>query len=187
MSVDSRGDDVREVIATLFAQVHRPYALDASIKGRLYVSFDQMPFPKALDVVLTQAGLVAKDRDGVTMIAPRPAPSPLPSSGGKKGPPRDVTPPKPAPKPIPAPLPPVKGPNLARRVTTRLTRAPLADVFAAFAEQSKTPIELAPSVPAYRVDAFFVKTSLGYALGRVCRAAGLEYETVGEKIVVRKL
>ena len=179
VSVDSRGDDVREVIATLFAQAHRPYALDASIKGRLYVALDRMPFAKALGVVLTQAGLVAREEDGVTMIvpAPMPAAASLPSAAVVK---------KPA--PVPASQPPkpsITKANLARRVTTRLSHAPLADVFATLTEQTRTPIELDPSVPAYRVDAFFVKSSLGYALGRVCKAAGLAYEVEEGKIVVR--
>ncbi len=172
VSLDARGDDVREVLATLFAQVHRPYALDASIKGKLYVSFDRMPFPKALNVVLAQANLVARDQDGVTLIAPAPKPVA----------PKPVVPPKTAVTPVSKPVEKVEKPTaiapatLAHRVTTRLSRAPLADVFAALGEQAGIPIELDPDVPAYRVDAFFAKTSLRYALDRVCKAAGLRYE-----------
>lgn len=201
VSLDARGDDVREVLATLFAQAHRPYALDASIKGKLYVKLDGMPFPKALNVVLTQANLIARDQDGVTMIVPKPsvskaaAPKPLAS----KGP--DTTKPdssKPAPlKPIPSRSPLVVAPKrvekdepparidpkvLAHRVTTRLSRAPLADVFASLSEQVGVPIELDPAVPAYRVDAFFVKTSLRYTLDRLCKAAGLRYEPTADGI-----
>ena len=170
VSLDARGEDVREVLATLFAQARRPYALDASIKGKLYVAFDRMPFPKALGIVLAQANLVARDRDGVTLIAPAPVPMPKPL---------------PVAKPAPVLVAPAKSlppEAFARRITTRLSRAPLADVFAALGAQAKVTIEVDPAVPAYRVDAFFAKTSLRYALDRVCRAAGLRYE-VAEGII----
>ncbi len=171
VSLDARGDDVREVLATLFAQAHRPYALDASIKGRLYVALDRMPYAKALGIVLAQANLVAREKDGVTMIAPAPkvvAPAPAPVVEKKAAPPVVAIPPS----------------AFARRVTTRLSRAPLADVFAALGEGAKVEIVLDPSVPAYRVDAFFARTSLRYALDRVCKAAGLRYVVAGGKIRV---
>ena len=170
VSLDARGEDVREVLATLFSQAHRPYALDASIKGRLYVTFDRVPFPKALDIVLTQAGLSARDKDGITLIAPAPAatPKPLPKA--------------PAPVPPAKPLPTLDPQTFARKVTTRLSRVPLADVFAALGEQAKVAIDVDAAVPAYRVDAFFAKSSLRYALDRVCKAAGLRYEVKGDRI-----
>lgn len=177
VSVDSRGDDVREVIATLFAQAHRPYALDAAIKGRLYVTLVRMPFPKALSVILKQASLVARDQDGVTMIAPAPkavapvVPTPVVAIAKKAA--------------TPVVVPKVPASTFARRVSTRLSRAPLAEVFAAFGEQAGVEIAVDPSVPPYRVDAFFAKTSLRYALDRVCKAAGLTYAVGGGKIVVR--
>ena len=168
VSVDSRGEDVREVLATLFAQVHRPYALDASISGKLYVTLDRMPFPKALGIVLTQANLVARDKDGVTLITVAPKP---------------VAPPKtPVVVPVAKPLPSLAPETFSRKVTTRLNRALIADVFAALGAQAKVAIEVDPAVPAYRVDAFFAKTSLRYALDRVCKAAGLTYEVRGDQI-----
>lgn len=171
VSVDSRGEDVREVLATLFAQVHRPYALDASISGKLYVTLDRMPFPKALGIVLTQANLVARDKDGVTLITVAPKP---------------VAPSKPPVVPAAKPLPSLAPETFSRKVTTRLNRAPIADVFAAFGAQAKVAIEVDPAVPAYRVDAFFAKTSLRYALDRVCKAAGLTYEVRGDRIRIAR-
>ena len=176
ISLDSRGDDVREVLATLFAQANKPYALDAAIKGKLYVKLDRFPYAKALGVVLSQAGLQAKDKDGVTMISPIPVP-PAPKTAPVKPVVAKPLPPKPAVGPVPTAV-------LARRVTTRARRAPLADVLASLGEQAKVEIEVDPSVPAYRVDAFFIKTSLKYALDRVCKAANLRYEFSDGKIVV---
>ena len=175
VSLDARGEDVREVLATLFAQVRRPYALDASITGKLYVAFDRMPFPKALGIVLTQANLVARDKDGVTIIAPAPKPLTIVPK------PPTAAPAAPAAKPVTT-LDPA---TFARKVTTRLNRAPLTDVFAALSIQAKVPIEVDPTVPAYRVDAFFAKSSLRYALDRICKAANLRYEVQGDRIRIR--
>lgn len=174
VSLDARGEDVREVLATLFAQAHKTYALDASIKGKLYVKLDAVPYEKALEIVLAQSGLVAKSKDGILIVSPVPTPAP-------------VAKPATAPvvkKPVAAP-PAITPATFARKVTTRLNRKPLADVFAAFGEQAKVKIELDPSVPAYKIDAFFVKTSLKYALDRVCKAAGLRYAVEGEKIKIK--
>lgn len=176
ISLDARGEDVREVLATLFAQSKKPYALDASIKGKLYVRLDALPYDKALAIVLGQAGLIANDKDGVLVISP--APSVV------KAEPKDAA--QPLAKKT---LPPkqsgtVPSAVFARRVTTRLSRTPLADVFAALGNQAKVTIKVAPSVPAYRVDAFFAKTSLKFALDRVCSAAGLAYAVEGAIIKV---
>ena len=169
VSLDARGDDVREVLATLFAQAGKPYALDAGIKGKLYVKLDGMRYDKALAIVLAQAGLGAKEKDGVLMVKPLPVVA-------------AVVAPVPKPKPVEKPLSPA---IFAQKVTTRVSRAPLADVLASLGAQAKVTIELDPNVPAYRIDAFFIKTSLRYALDRVCKAAGLRYVIQGEKIVVR--
>lgn len=184
VSLDARGDDVREVLATLFAQAHRPYALDASIKGRLYVAFDRVPYAKALGIVLSQAGLVAREQDGVTMVLPAPALSP---PGVRGNDPQKPTFGKPLGPPTPTAV--AKRPDLspsifAHRVTTRLTRAPLAEVLNALSEQAGVEIVLEPDVPAYRVDAFFVKSSFGYALDRVCKAARLRYAIEGNRVAV---
>lgn len=175
VSLDARGDDVREVLATLFAQAGKAYALDASIKGKLYVKLDGMRYDKALAIVLAQTGLGAKEKDGVMMVKPLPAIAPVIASVPK---PKPVVPVE---KPLPKPL----APNaLAQRVTTRASRAPLAEVLASLGAQAKVTIELDSKVPAYRIDAFFIKTSLRYALDRVCKAADLRYVIQGEKIVV---
>jgi hypothetical protein len=168
VSLDARGEDVREVLATLFAQAQKPYALHAAVKGKLYVKLDAMPYAKALDIVLAQAGLTATEKDGVLMVSLKPGPVPVVVA-------KKIAGPKPAT---------IAAATYSRKITTRLTKAPLADVFAAFGKQAGVKIEVDRSVPAYRVDAFFAKTSLKYALGRVCDAAGLSYKAVDGKIVV---
>jgi type II secretory pathway component GspD/PulD (secretin) len=177
VSLDARGEDIREVLATLFAQAKKPYALDAAIKGKLYVKLDAMPYEKALAVVLAQSGLVAKNREGVVMISPAKAPT-APAVKPTAPVKTPVAPKVAEAKPLAEKV------ALGRRVTTRLTRAPLADVFASFDKQTKVKIEMDTSVPAYRVDAFFVGSSLRYAMDQICKAAGLRYEFADNKIVV---
>lgn len=184
ISLDSRGQDVREVLATLFAEAKKPYALDAAISGKLYVKIDAMPYEKALAIVLSQSGLMAKDRDGVVIISlAKETATPVKTATVAKPVPAPKSPIKVADKP--APQSGEVTPNTyARKVTTRLTKASLADVFTAFGTQADVKIELDSSVPAYRIDAFFVKTSLKYALNRVCKAAGLKYRAVDGKITI---
>jgi len=180
VSLDARGEDVREVFATLFAQAKKPYALDASITGKIYVKLDAMPYEKALAIVLAQTGLVAKGREGVVMISPAVAHVAKPPASVVLA--KAVVPSKPiSTNTIPEKI------TLGRRVTTHMSRAPLADVFTAFGKQAKVAIDVDPSVPAYRIDAFFVGSSLRYALDQICKAAGLRYEFVDGRILVSKL
>ena len=169
MSLDARGQDVREVLATIFAQVKKPYALDASIKGSLYVRLDGMAYDKALGIVLTQAGLSAKERDGVVMVSPA-----------------KVTPPKDGPvtKPIVKKIVvlPSADTILSRKVTVHLSKAPLATVFATLGKQAGTTISLDPSAPAYKLDANFSNVTLRSALHEVCGAARLEIQAGEGKI-----
>jgi hypothetical protein len=184
ISLDSRGQDVREVLATLFAEAKKPYALDAAISGKLYIKIDAMPYEKALSIVLTQAGLLAKDRDGVVMITlAKETTTPVKTVLAAKSVVTPKVPAKAAEKPVEKTTD-VTPATYNRKVTTRLTKATLADVFTAFGTQADVKIEIDPSVPAYRIDAFFVKTSLKYALNRVCKAAKLKYQAVDGKITI---
>lgn len=165
VSLDARGQDVREALATLFAQAKRPYVLDARIKGPLYASFSRLPLDRALDLVARQANLAVREEGGVILISLlAPARSPKTEAPPKK----TVSP----------------GAVLARRVSTRLSRAPLATVFASFGKQAGVAIDLDPKVPAYRIDASFANVPLRSALDQVCKATGLRYRFVGETIRV---
>jgi hypothetical protein len=64
---------------------------------------------------------------------------------------------------------------LAKRITTRLQKVDLRDLAATLTDQTGILIEIAPDVPAYKLDAYLLRTSLKYALDRVCRGAGLNY------------
>jgi hypothetical protein len=49
-------------------------------------------------------------------------------------------------------------------------------VFAELSKQTGVKIEVDPSVPAYKLDAFLIRTSLRYALDQVGAAAKLLYK-----------
>ena len=60
-------------------------------------------------------------------------------------------------------------------------------MFDAFAKQTGVTIEIADTVPDYRVDTYLNKTSLKYAMDRITEAAGLEYKfTNRNSILVNK-
>ncbi len=171
VSLDARGQDIRETLASLFGQAHKPFALDANIRGTLYMRFNGLPYDQALEIVTQQAGLVVQDKNGVVLVSLANPPKP------------EATLPKPetaaaSKRPSPATI-------LARRVTTNLSRAPLATVFASFGKQADVGISL-DKVPAYRVDATFKSVPLRSALDQVCNATGLKYGFAGGKIVVSR-
>lgn len=177
VSLDARGTDVREVLATLFAQVHKPYALAAEIKGPMYIVIDRMPFAKALSIVTSQAHLKAVEKDGVLMVTTTAAPTP---ATVKAVSPKPTAPKQPEAKPFDPTV-------LKHRVNTKLAKKPLAEVFDALGSQAKVTIEIDSEVPAYRVDAFLKNTSLKYALDQICRAAKLTYApTPAGTILIKK-
>lgn len=180
VSVDARGSDVRDVLVGVFNQAKRPYALDKGIQGKLYMRFDRLPYDKALEIVAQQAGLVVKERNGVVLVSPADRPAtesdrPSPSKAA----------PSTAKRPAPAKPTPSRAAVLARRVTVRLSRAPLATVFATLGKQASVGIDL-KGVPAYRVDAAFTKAPLQIALDQVCGATGLRYAFTDGRIVVTR-
>jgi hypothetical protein len=86
-----------------------------------------------------------------------------------------------APSPNADPLPTATGAGklplgvLRKKVTTRLSKAPIGAVLEELGTQAGVKIELGENVPAYRLDAVLTKTTLRYALEQVTRAAKLTY------------
>ncbi len=100
---------------------------------------------------------------------------------------------EPTPKPTPIEFKPLETPSvlpvsvLQKKVSSRSSKAEIRKVFAAFAKQTGVNIEIAPSVPEYRLDTYLTKTSLKYAMDRITEAAGLEYKfTNRNSILVNK-
>lgn len=64
---------------------------------------------------------------------------------------------------------------LEAKVSARIQKGDIRKLFGQFAKQANIKIELGPEVPAYRIDAYLMNTSLKYALDKITDAAGLEY------------
>jgi hypothetical protein len=78
---------------------------------------------------------------------------------------------------------PTKKFDMQARLTTKLQKTDIREVFAEFARQTGAKIEVTDTVPNYKIDAYMFNTSLKFALDRVCAAAGLKYETTSGKTV----
>ncbi len=65
---------------------------------------------------------------------------------------------------------------LQKKVSARMTKTEIRTVFENLSKQTGVKIEISPTVPAYRIDTYLLKTSLKYAMDRITEAAGLEYK-----------
>jgi hypothetical protein len=65
---------------------------------------------------------------------------------------------------------------LSKRLTTKLAKTDIRDVYAAFAKQADITIEIDKSVPTYKLDVYLKATTLKYALDHIKTATGLDYQ-----------
>ena len=177
VSINAKGDDVRSVIHDMFGQAHKNFVLSPGVRFVLYLSLDKVDFSQALTIVCKNANLKFEIQNGIYYISnnpPKPVePKPFePKPADEKSEPsKAVTPPTPAKvekKTLPTTV-------LAKRVTTRFHKVDLREVMESFADQTGVTIEVADDVPAYKLDAFLINTSLKYALDRITEATKLEY------------
>ncbi|MCX7800236.1 MAG: STN domain-containing protein [Fimbriimonadales bacterium] len=183
VTVAARGDDVRSVIHQMFQQAGRDYVLEPGVRFVLYLSLKDVELEEALEIVCRQANLEYRVQNGITFIGPK-----------KQLLPEKPSVPKPEERPLPTAAPKEPEPTgtlpptvLSRRFTTRMSKAPIRDVFKAIAEQTKVRIEVADSVPNWKMDAFLIDTSIKYALDLICRQTGLEFRfTNRQSIEIRK-
>lgn len=187
VSVKAKGDDVRSVLGSIFEQAKKDYVLPVNFRFALFLSLEDQPFEKALDIVCKQTGLVATLEEGIYQVRVAPKPKPTPAPPIEKVEPAPEAHAKTEKKPEVAPKHEVEPPVtelkttplpksvLAKRLTTRMGKAELRLVFQEISAQTKVPIEVAEDVPSYRVDAFLIKTSLKYALDNLTKATRLTY------------
>jgi hypothetical protein len=176
VSVTAKGDDVRTVLGTIFAQAKKQYVLPVNFRFALYLSLEDQEFEKALDLVCKHVGLEAKLEEGIyhVRVLPKPAPSAEPVK-----PVADIEEPVAVTHEIDkkSRLPQAV---LGRRLTTRLPKADLRVVFDEISRQTEVPLEVADDVPGYKIDAFLIKTSLKYALDSITKATKLRYRFTDE-------
>lgn len=166
VSIKAKGDDVRLVLANLFEQAKKNYVLPPNFHFALYLSLEDQPFDRVLDIVCKQTGLVAELDEDVYLLRI----APKAKDGADVGPVTAVKVEAQPPKRVTLPTS-----VLSKRLTTRMSKAALKDVVAALTGQTEVPIEIDREVPEYRIDAFLVNTSLKYALDNITKAAKLGY------------
>ena len=161
VTIASKGLDVRNVLFDLFSQSKKSFVLEPNIHFVLYLALSGVQFDEALEIVCHTASLKYELNNGIYYISVK-----------KDG--TVETPVKPKIEAAPKPLGKLSDKDLFdKMVTTRLPKADIRDVFAEFSKQSGIQIEVDKGVPAYKVDAFLVNTSLKYALEVITRSAGL--------------
>ncbi len=180
VSVNAKGDDVRSVIHDLFKQSGKNYVLNPGVRFVLYLSLDKVSFDQALTIICKNANLkyeLQKDIYYISNKAPVVEPKPVIEEKVEEPKPQPVVTMKlPAAKPEPAkPKGTLPTTVLAKRVTTRLQKREIREVMDLLAKQAGVSIEIAEDVPAFKLDAFLINTSLKYALDEITRATKLKY------------
>lgn len=169
VTIASKGLDVRDVLFDLFSQAKKNFVLQPDIRHVLFLSLAGVEFDEALEVVLKSANLESELQNGIYFIAKKKA----------------QTTAKPTGTPVAArPAGMVTELDFQKRLTTRLAMTDIREVFAEFTKQTGVMIEVHPSVPAYKIDAYLVNTSLKYSLDVITRAAGLTYSKTNNKSIL---
>lgn len=159
VSVSAKADDVRNVLHDLFSQAKKNYVLEPGVRFALYLNLANVEFEEALQLILLNAGLQADVQNGIYFIAKKKTES--------HATPKTVEKPKPA-----GPLPETV---LQKKVNTRLAKADMRVVFAEISKQSGIPFEYGAGIPALKLDAFLLNTSVKFALDQITQATGLKY------------
>ncbi len=179
VTISSKGGDVRGVIFDLFQQGRKSFVLEPNVRFALYLHLEKVDFEEALALVLQMAGLQVEKQNGISFINRKPDPKPVPQAPLEQ--------PKPSPKPEAKPMGRLTEKDLQKKVTTRFSKAEIKTVFADLSLQTGVFIEVADTVPAYKVDAFLLDTSLKFGLDALCGPAGLKWRlTDSMSILIEK-
>lgn len=178
VSIASKGSDVRTVLGDLFSQAKKNYVIEPFTYFALHLSLSNVDFDEALMIVCKLANLNVDLRNGIYYIS-KAKPKPIVEPSTTIVPTQTVVPAKPKGKLAPS--------SLQRIVTTRLSKVDLRVLAAELSKQSGVPVEVDKNVPAYKLDAFLIKTSLKFGLDEITKAAGLEYVfTDNQSILIRQ-
>ena len=173
VTIASRGSDVRPVLFDLFTQSQKNFVLEPNIYHVLYLSLAGVEFDEALEIVCTVANLGYEVDNGVYFI------------GKKKPGQTTATVNQPKPTTVPTLVALKKGKltehDLNKRLTTRLSVTAITEVFKSFTQQTGIEILVDKDVPVYRIDAYLIDTSLGYALDVIMRSTNLRYTLTDDK------
>lgn len=182
VTISAKGEEIRKVLMSLFDQEKKQYVIDTDTHYRVFLSLENADFHRTLDILCKLAGLEAELRDGIYWVhtarkidtKPQPTAAPAPVV-------HRSAPPAPA---KPAALGPVPASALQKHVTTRFTKASIRSLFDELSKQTGVKIVVDDKVPAYKLDAYLINTSLRYALNRVTKAAGLQWKLPPDRTVL---
>ncbi|RMG24432.1 MAG: hypothetical protein D6724_06125 [Armatimonadetes bacterium] len=172
VSVDAKGDDVREVLFDLFKQRGASFVVQTGVFYNLYLNLEGVPFETALAHICRIAGLEYRIEDGIYVFSIAKSPS--------------VTAAQPPTTPVSAKkqLDPAL---LDKEITLRLAENDIRTVMRAITIKSEVPIEVAPDVPSFKINAYLTKTTVRDALNTLTKAAGLVWkETDRGTILISK-
>ncbi len=177
VSVNSKGDDVRSILHSLFTQAKKNYVLEPSIRFSLYLSLQDVEFEEALQLICKTANLRYEQQNGIIFVTRAPAAKAAPATTSTAAT-TAVAPVQPKGK-LPETV-------LNRPVTTHFDKIDIRLLFQDLSKQTGVTIELDKGVPAYRLDAYLVKTSLKFALTTICQAAHLDYSLTNNQTILLK-
>ncbi len=170
--VKAKGDDLRVVLASIFEQTGQQYVVQTSARQSLYLSLDGVTLDYAIEVLTEIADVEFEKKSGIWYVRSKKPVVKTQAQGFA---------------PVAMAAAKIDPLILDKKVSTKLTKTSLKDVFAAFAKQTGTTIVIDKNVPLYKIDAFMYNTSLKFALERICKAAGLKYELApGKTVRIRK-
>ncbi|HVL38046.1 MAG TPA: hypothetical protein VM328_01525, partial [Fimbriimonadaceae bacterium] len=167
VSITSKGADVRAVLGDLFGQAKKNYVIEPHTYFALHLSLNEVEFEEALHLVCKLANLKVDVQNGIYFVSKKPAPKPEPPKA------ESAEPKKPEPKP--APKGSLNPSVLQKRLTTRLDKTEIRTVFAEISKQTGVKIEIAETVPGFKIDAYLINTSLKYALDVIAEATKLKW------------
>lgn len=166
VTVASKGQDVRDVLSDVFTQTGKSFVIQPNIHFVLFLSLKNVEFEEALSLICKTAGLKYDLQNGIYFVSRDKAPTPATAPAPANNIPTTST---------ATPSGKLSPKALAKKVSVRLKKALLKDLFAELATQSGVSIEVDPKVPAYRADVVLKDVTLKYALMTICRVANLTY------------
>lgn len=172
VSVDARGDDVRNVLYDLFKQQGTSFVVQTGVFYNLYLNLENVPFAVALRHICHIAGLTYEIQDGIYVFkvsAAKPSGAIPPTSPGA------------------IQHAPIDPSALEKTLTLRLAENDIRTVMRAITAKTEVPILVADDVPSLKVNAYFTGVTVREALNTITKAAGLKWTvTEAGKLVVSK-
>jgi len=166
VSVTAKGTDVKTILGDVFAQAHKNYVIQPETFFALHLTLEKVDFDEALMIISKLANLKIELQNGIYYVS-RSTKLKTTIDAASTTTTQPVTIVKPTgtlPKTV-----------LAKKLTTKFSKTDMREIFTEISKQTGVTIEFDKTVPAYKLDAFLINTSLKYALDQITEATGLSY------------